>query len=147
MTARFALSAWVGAAVLFVINGVLLVTSPAFDSAGRDHIALIRFPPYYVTGAVLMGFTCAGLLAARGLTGLTNRRWATLLILTLLASAVILGDYLWVYSPLAELITPPGSPRPQGFRTLHYASETVNSIQVALCLIAAMIANWPIRSR
>ncbi len=147
MLARFALSAWVGAATLFVINGVRMVTSDAFDSTGRDHVSLIRFPAYYLTGAILMALTFAGLLAARRLTGLTTRRWVTLITLTFVVSALMLGDYLWVYLPLAEMITPPGSARPQGFRTLHQASETVNSIQVGLCLVAALIANWPPRSR
>lgn len=145
MLARFALSAWVGAAALFVINGVLLITSDAFDSVGRDHVALIRFPAYYVTGATLMFVTLAGLLAARGLPRISNRRWVTLFVITCVASVVMLADYLWIYSPLADMITPPGSARPQGFRTLHHASEAINTLQVGLCLTAALIINWPVR--
>lgn len=144
MLARFALSAWVGAAVLFVINGVRMVTSDAFDSAGRDHVALIRFPAYYATGAALMFVTLVGLLAARGLPRLTKRRWVTLFVITSVASVVMLADYLWIYSPLADMITPPGGARPQGFRALHHASEAINTLQVGLCLTAAMIINWPV---
>ncbi len=140
---RFALSAWVGAAVLFVVNGVRLVTLDAFDSVDRDHIALVRFPPYYVTGAILMALALGGLLAARRLPTLSGRRWTSVFVLTLLASLVMLGDYLWVYTPLAEMITPPGAPRPISFRSLHLASELLNTIQVALCLVAALVANWP----
>jgi len=141
--ARFALSAWVGAAVLFVINGVRLVTDGTFDSIERDALALIRFPAYYVTGATLMAIAVSGLLLAAGLPELSRRRWGTVLLLTLLACGVMLGDYLWIYSPLAEMITPPGAARPAGFRWFHRTSETVNALQVGLCLAAAIIANWP----
>ncbi len=143
LLARFALSAWVGAAVLFVINGIRLVTLEAFDSVDRDHIALVRFPPYYVTGAVLMLLALTGLLAARQSPVLSGRRWTIVFVLTLLASLVMLGDYFWVYTPLAAMITPPGATRPISFRSLHLASELLNTMQVALCLAAALIANWP----
>ena len=85
-----------------------------------------------------------GLLAARNVPGLTRRRWGTVLALTLTASAVMLGDYLWVYSPLAEMITPPGSSRHGGFVGFHEASKIINLIQLGLCLTAALIANWPL---
>ena len=85
-----------------------------------------------------------GLLVARGLPRLTKRRWVTLFVLTCVASVVMLVDYLWIYSPLADMITPPGSARPQGFRSLHHASEAINTLQVGLCLVAAMIVNWPV---
>ncbi len=145
MFARIALSAWVGAATLFVINGVRLVTTNAFDSVGRDHVALIRFPAYYFVGAVLMAVSVAGIVAARGLPGLTKRRWGVVVSLSLLASVVMLGDYMWVYLPLAEMITPPGRARPQGFTEAHEMSKYVNALQVAMCLVAAMIANWPMQ--
>ncbi len=143
---RFALSAWVGAATLFVINGVRLVTANAFDSMGRDHVALIRFPAYYFVGAVLMTLAIVGILGARGLPGLSKGRWGTVLILSLTASAVILADYFWIYLPLAEMITPPGRPRPQGFPAAHEMSKYANTLQVALCLLAAMTINWPIKT-
>ena len=144
--ARLALPAWVGAAVLFVINGVRLVTSGAFDSVGRDHIALVRFPAYYLVGATLMGLSLVGLLLARGVMGLPHRRWVTAFGLTLLACGAMLGDYVFVYLPLAEMISPPGSPRPAHFLVLHRASEIVNVIQVGLCFAAAVIAALPLRS-
>ncbi len=140
---RFALSAWVGAAALFVINGVQLVTLDAFDSVDRDHIALVRFPPYYMTGATLLALSLGGLLVSRGFPTLRGRRWAIIFVLTLLASLIMLGDYLWVYTPLAEMISPPGAARPVSFRRLHLASELLNTLQIALCLAAALVANWP----
>ena len=48
--ARLLLSAWFGAAVLFVVIGVREVTHPGFDSMVRDQLAVLRFPAYYVCG-------------------------------------------------------------------------------------------------
>ena len=44
LVARFASSAWVGAAVLFVINGVQQATSGQFESMTTDQLVLLRFP-------------------------------------------------------------------------------------------------------
>jgi hypothetical protein len=145
ITVRLALSAWVGAAGLFVINGVRLITSGAFDTVARDHIALVRFPAYYLVGAILLSLSLIGLLPARGLIGLPRRRWTTVFALTLLAGLTMLGDYVFVYLPLAEMITPPGSPRPQQFFVLHRASEFVNVFQVALSFAAAIVVALPLR--
>ncbi|MGE3998773.1 MAG: hypothetical protein AB7I48_01050 [Planctomycetaceae bacterium] len=144
MGTRLALSAWIGAATLFVIDGVRLVTADVFGSVERDHIALIRFPPYYLTGATCLAFAIGGMMLARTLPGMNRRRWTAVLVLILLASAAMLVDYVWVYSPLAQMITPPGIARPAGFRTLHRASEIVNTIQIGLCLAAACVSNWPL---
>ncbi|MBX3436726.1 MAG: hypothetical protein KF861_04485 [Planctomycetaceae bacterium] len=145
--ARFALSAWVGAAILFVIDGVRLVTSDAFDSTGRDNIALIRFPLYYAMGAVCLTIAVGSLAAARGVVGMSGRRWTAILLLTLIAACVMLGDYVWVYLPLSRMITPPGATRPESFQTLHQASEAVNTIHIGLCLLAVGLCNWPLSLR
>lgn len=141
---RFALSAWVGAATLFVINGVRLVTSGKFDSVDKDVFALLRFPAYYAIGAALMAMAITGAILAVGTVGLSRRRWRSIIILTLLACGLLLGDYLWIFTPLAEMITPPGAARPRGFQNLHRASEIINTLQVGLCLGAAVTAQWPL---
>lgn len=147
LLARFALSAWVGAAVLFVINGVRLITHDSFDSAEKDAMALIRFPAYYLTGALLMASAILGLFAGRNWPGLSGVRWVAATMLTGVAAAILVGDYLWIYSPLAAMITPPGSTRPAEFEWYHHASEMINSLQVALCCIAAVIISWPLGGR
>lgn len=48
--ARFALSAWVGAAALFVVVGIKEVRGSEFDSVTRDLLVGLRFPSYYTFG-------------------------------------------------------------------------------------------------
>ena len=131
---RFALSAWVGAAILFVVNQVLLVSADAFESVHRDHMALLRFPPYYLFGAVMVGSAFVSLLAAPPFRG----RWAAVGLVVLSIIGMIV-DYLFVYLPLARMITPPGQPRTAQFMELHHQSEVINTVHVGLCLLAALI--------
>ena len=142
--ARFASAAWVGAAVLFVINGVQQTTSGKFESMTTDQLVVLRFPAYYVMGFVLVG---AGFIGS-ALTGeaISFRRRGGLLVLFGLALVTMLFDYLVVYLPLAEMITPPGKARPQGFQTLHRWSMIINSIDLGLVLLGALVACWPRRS-
>ena len=137
--ARLALPFWVGAATLFVINGIRLVTSPAFDSAARDQIALTRFPAYYVVGFAAVGMTFFSLIVAKGV----GRRRRVVLALTGAALALMLIDYFAVYRPLEIMITPPGTPRTPRFETFHFASEVINFAHVGLCLLAAIVLNRP----
>ena len=141
--ARFAASAWVGAAVLFVINGVQQTTSGQFESMITDQLVLLRFPAYYVMGFVLIGAALMG--SAVSGEAFSFRRRGVLLGLFGLALVVMLLDYLVVYLPLAEMITPPGQPRPQGFQTLHHWSKIINSTDVGLVLVGAAILSWPSR--
>lgn len=136
--ARLALAGWVGAATLFVINGVRLVTSGVFDSVDRDHISLLRFPPYYLFGFVLMGVAVVSLAFA----GNAVRRWVLGVVLA--AGLIMLADYLWVYRPLEAMITPPGQARSPRFETLHRASMIVNFVHVGLCLVAAIAISRPV---
>ena len=143
LIARFASSAWVGAAVLFVINGVRQATSGQFDSMVADQLVVLRFPAYYVmgfsfVGAAWLGSACTG-------KQFSFRRRGAVLGLFGLALVVMLFDYLVVYLPLAEMITPPGKARPQGFQTLHQWSKIINSVDVALVLLGAVILSWPRR--
>lgn len=137
--ARVLLSAWVGAAVLFVINGVLLVTSGTFDSMYRDHLSLIRFPPYYLFGFITVSLTLILLSLARG--------YPRKLVLGLVAIALVLMvvDYVAVYLPLEAMISPPGQVRSPQFETYHRASMKINSVHVGLCLVAALLLCRPVR--
>jgi len=141
--ARFALAAWVGAAVLFVINGVRQVTFPGFDSPTKDQLALIRFPAYYVFGFALVSAAtvCLWAIVRSNLLG-RLRRWIAAL-LTTAALALMVCDYMAIYRPLEAMISRPGGVRPANFVTMHDSSKRINSLHVGLCLGAAIILCWP----
>lgn len=141
MLVRLTASAWIGAAVLFVINGVSQVTSGKFESITTDQLVLLRFPAYYLMGFALVGTAFVG--AALSGEQLSFRRRGTLLGLFGTAIVVMIFDYLVVYLPLAAMIDPPGKPRPAEFQTLHHWSMRVNTLHIALVLMGALIANWP----
>ncbi len=141
--ARVALTAWVGAAVLFVIVGVREVTSPDFSGEVKDRLVSLRFPIFYAAGFALVGTAWIS-------TGLSNipsqfsrrSRWLVLSLVTV-ALLGMASDYLWIYLPLQEMVTPPGQPRTPRFIELHRWSARVNTINLALCLVAAGLLNWP----
>ena len=138
---RFASAAWVGAAVLFVVNAVQMTISRKFESIVLDQLALLRFPTFYVVGFVLVGAALIG----SALTGetISLRRRRVLLGLFGLALMVMLFDYLVIYLPLEKMINPPGQPRPEGFRVLHRWSEITNLGGLVLVLLGAGLASWP----
>lgn len=145
--ARVCLSAWVGAAVLFVINGIRLATEPSFDSVIRNRQAVLRFPPYYALGFVLV---TTGLLAAfvsRNSAALSRRRWIGGVICAAAALAVMSADYFVVYLPMEAMITPPDTARPAEFVSYHHWSERLNSLHVGLAFLAAVVLSLPPRSR
>jgi hypothetical protein len=143
MLARFSLSAWVGAAALFVVNGVQQVMEPEFDSTVKDRLALLRFPTYYVFGFVLVGLSLLCLVSLWRSELMARRRQALAMLLVAGSLGVMAYDYAQVYSPMARMITPPGQAKPAEFHTLHQRSEMVNSVHVGLCLAAALFVCWP----
>lgn len=150
---RLVLPAWVGAGALFVLTGVHEVRSPHIDSITRDRLVLVRFPGYYGFGFALTGMAavCAGAAstgtggAAGGGLSVSRRRILAVGGLSLISLLMLAGDWFWVYSPLTEMIDPPGQPRTMRFQTLHHASMYLNSVQLGLCLVAAVLACWESR--
>jgi len=142
---RFCLSAWVGAAVIFVITGVQDVTFKPFDSVVRDQLISLHFPVYYTIAWVLLVGSFLGGLGIRKKTGISRRRSNLIFCLVLIILSISLVDYFWIYSPLEAMITPPGSPRPAEFHSYHQASKYINSLIILLSLIAAFIVNLPER--
>lgn len=144
--ARFCFSAWVGAAALFVINGVQQVTFPGFDTTIRSQLALLRFPAYYAMGFGLVGTGLVGTSLAGTSPDFPRSRRTAALLLSVAALAVMLGDYWSVYRPLAAMLTPPDAARPAGFQTYHHLSEAINTLHVGLVLSAALVVSWPPRA-
>lgn len=141
--ARLAVSAWVGAATLFVIVGVSEVTTADFDSVIRDRLVVVRFPWYYAAGFTLVAVGTVGTALARGHAQLSHRRWICALGLLVLGLAGMTADYVAIYRPLEQMVTPPGKPRMQEFVTLHEWSARVNGVNLLLCAAAAGVLTWP----
>lgn len=145
--ARFCSSAWLGAATLFVIVGIREVTLGSFDAATKDTLVALRFPAYYLTGAILVGAAWLGTCLAANHVELTSRR-RTVAMLSLLATLAVMAlDYRLVYQPLLAMVTPPGVEKTSTFAKYHEASKYVNLLGLTLCLIASIALNWPHRSK
>jgi predicted histidine transporter YuiF (NhaC family) len=146
-TARFCVAAWVGAAVLFVITSVSEVTSDykSMTSDIENILATIRFPPYYVMGFLLVtiGTVSCGLYLKHPHG--RSKRMGICMMLLILALITMLVDYVFVYLPLVEMITPPERAKPAGFSSYHNASKYINAFDVGLCLIAALLLCLPKR--
>ncbi len=139
---RLTISAWVGAAILFVITSVAEQTAEPFDSLIRDQLATIRFPHYYRYGFYSLGITIGVGAMCFGLTsGCQRKRILATLVFTIASAAVAVYDYQNVYLPLQAAITPPGQARTQQFQDLHRQSTQINIIHLSLALIAAAVAN------
>jgi hypothetical protein len=141
--ARFAAAAWVGAALLFVVTAVREVRNPGFDSATKDALALMRFPAYYVFGFTLVTLALVAGLGSYCLRPRGGRRICVAAGLLAMALIVMGIDFVSVYRPMAEMITPPGWAHPAEFRTYHRASVWLNVGHVGLCALAALFLCWP----
>ena len=142
MLCRFAISAWVGAAGLFVVTSVE-EQQTITDLPTRNLLATLRFPYYYAFGFTLVavGFI-AGLIAFRH-PAISSRRLGIALALLAVALGLMVVDYVWIYQPLREMLIPPESPRPSNFAAYHNGSKYINEADVTLCLLAALLLCWP----
>lgn len=144
--ARTAITAWIGAAILFVIVGISEVTHAAFSSEIRDHLVVIRFPWYYRFGfTAITASLVSTLLVSPGAHFSSRRKWITvgLLIAAILAMTV---EYYSVYVRLEELVTPAGKPRTLEFMQYHQFSMYGNLVVLLLCVAAMLPLNWPTKS-
>ena len=141
--ARFCLSAWIGAATLFVIVGVREVTRANFDSTTKDVLVAVRFPAFYVCGATLVSLGLLGTwFAGNSALFPRNRRISTLVLLVIVLFVMAL-DYFSIYLPLVQMVTPPGQPKPARFVAYHSASKWINLIGLIFCFVATALVNWP----
>ena len=140
--ARFALAAWIGAAALFVCTSISEQVSPSFDSDIKNTLAAIRFPWYYGFGFGLVGTGFVGTLIGVRRTH-QQCRWTVIIVSLALALLLMVFDYVSIYTPLHEIVTSPNSVRDARFVELHRWSERINSIDILLCLTAALAICWP----
>jgi len=143
--ARFCSSAWIGAATLFVIVGVLEVTRGGLDSTTKDILVGLRFPPFYLTGVVLVSLAWLGTCLAEFHPELTTRRRAFAILGLLAVLALMFVDYFWIYLPLRDMVTPPGQAKPSTFVPYHQASKYINLVELLFAWIAVVALNWPAR--
>ncbi len=141
--ARFCSSAWLGAATLFVIVGIREVTRGGFDAATKDTLVALRFPAYYLMGAILVGAAWLATCLTAGHAELTNGRRAVANVTLVAVLAVMAADYVWIYQPLLDMVSPPGHDKPASFAAYHEASKYVNLLGLTLCLVASVVLNWP----
>ena len=144
--ARLFLVAWIGGAVLFVITSIAEQRISEFDSIDKDRLATIRFPLYYLYGAICLSTS----IAATGLAIATTPRGKRKKLiagftLCVLSVAVAGYDYVAVYSPLQRAITPPGQVRGPDFLSLHQQSAFINEVHISLALLAAILICLPSR--
>lgn len=141
--ARLAICAWLGAATLFVVTSVREVRSPALDSTDRDVLVAVRFPAFYTFGFALIGAGAVGSIVATRHAAFSPGRARVVSILLGVALALMIFDYLKIYSPLLAMVTPPGNPRTADFDRFHHWSEQINGVGLTLCAIAALLLVWP----
>lgn len=140
--ARTAVSAWVGAAALFVVVSIREVRFPEFDAVIKDQLVALRFPLYYGFGFGLIGLGLATTLATSDVVLLSPQRKRLAAILLALALVILAADYFVIFERLMTMIQPPGQTRPAEFTLLHNLSKWVNFAQLIFCCGAAGALNW-----
>ena len=137
MIARLSLVGWLGAAVFFVAVAIRPIRSPFLDTQSKALLASLLFPGYYAFGFGLLSIGWMATFCAQ------PRRWSWQLMWVTLAIGISAADYLWIYSPLAEMTrlqwveqaAPPAS-----FRGYHLASMAINSVAIICSAMAAVLA-------
>ncbi len=145
-TARLFLVAWIGGAALFVMTSIAEQRTPEFDSMDKDRLATIRFPLYYLFGAICLSTAITSTGLAIATAPRENRKKLIAGFTLCVLSAAIAGyDYVAVYSPLQRAITPPGQVRGLEFLSLHEQSRFINEVHLSLALLAAILICLPAR--
>lgn len=145
-TARMFLVAWIGGAALFVVITIAEQRMPELDSIAKDRLATIRFPLYYLYGAICLSTAITATGLAIKATPRGNRKTLTAGFALCVLSAAITGyDYVAVYLPLQRTISPPGQVRGPDFLKLHKQSELINKVHLSCSLLAAILICLPAR--
>lgn len=136
---RFALSAWVGAATLFVITGILEVRLPELEPATKNQLAAIRFPAYYAVGFTLVGASALCALALRK-RSLPRGKGTAIVVLLGVVLLLMVADWFFVFQPLLGLMELPEARDLPEFATYHGWSKYLNFASVGLCLVTAILS-------
>ena len=135
---RFLLSAWIGAAVLFVITSVAEQQFPGFEPEIRNQLATIRFPKYYAMGFVVV-LASLGCSVGRLSSGTRSKTDRAVLGLLVLAGVTMLIDFVFIYRPLHAMMIDLQRPRDTEFQWYHQASKYINSFGILLTFVAAIL--------
>lgn len=141
--ARFCINAWIGAAALFVVVGIIEVTRGGFDAVTKDRLVALRFPAFYLFGGSLIGLGGIGTWLAGSGSGLPRRRRIATLSLLVVVAMLMIVDYVSIYQPLLQMVTPPGQSKAASFVTYHSASKWINLTGLLICLAASFLVDWP----
>ena len=134
---RFILCAWLGAATLFVVTGIREVTSD-IPITIKNALTTIRFPAFYLFGFVMTGL--ATLSAAVLARAKAHPKAKSMFVLLAIVVAIMVIDYIFIYTPLADLMSLPNARETDDFEMYHNWSKYVNFFELALCLVAAIRA-------
>ena len=143
---RVSLSAWVGAAILFVITGVREVTMTDFDAATKNSLAATRFPAYYAFGFTLVAVAGASAFGLILTSKEMRRRKTVVLTLSVFALIVMYLDHHFIYQPLEIMMLEPEGRLDADFFRYHQWSKYINCVSVGACLIASFVSACPARS-
>lgn len=138
--ARLSLVGWIGAAIFFVAVAIRPIRSPELDSLSKALLANLLFPGYYAFGFTLLTVGWVSTILS------TPRRWSWQLAWVTLALVIASVDWIWIYSPLAEMTrrqwVEQAAPTAD-FRAYHVASMIINSAGMLCGSIAAVLACIP----
>ena len=138
---RFCLSAWLGAAALFVTAGVAEIKSNKFDAATINELVVARFPHYYNFGFTLVGIACVTSFLCLKNPGWSKRRSVITGATSLLALMIMLVDYYQIFLPLMEMMK--ADTLNADFEPYHNASKNINMLSLSILLVSAWVACWP----
>lgn len=139
---RFCLCAWLGAASLFVVAGVLEVMSPEIDQPTKNLLVTLRFPPYYLFGFSLVGIGTLSsiLLRCSKQNAACHRRLTIVAVFGVLTLLIMTYDYLQIYLPLEAMMLRKDGVFPSEFHGLHEWSKNINAVSATTCLVAALLS-------
>lgn len=141
--ARLSLTAWVGAAVFFVVVAIRPIRAPEFDTPHRALLASLLFPGYYAFGFTLLGLGGISTVVAR------PHRWIWQIACVALALGLATVDWFLIYGPLAEMTHKQWTEQAAAsasFRDYHIASMVINGIGLLFSLGAAVLSCLPSES-
>lgn len=138
--ARLCLVAWMGAAIFFVAVAIRPIRSPELDTISKALLASLLFPGYYSFGFTLLGVGWVSTLLSKSGRFSWQLGWVTLAIV------ISISDWLWIYTPLAEMTRrqwmEQAAPAAE-FRSYHIASMCVNSASLICAIVAAVLSCLP----